>query len=108
MRYLEQHEAFLKLAIQQGLSNLDQINQALPLGCVVPSHMMQRWVNRLLALPKGFAGQRRYVNRFKLGADPEFVFLHNGVRINAQNLGLSQGLAYGMDNNGRLTEIRPY
>ena len=31
-----------------------------------------------------------------------------GERIDAYQLSLAQGLAFGMDNNGRLTEIRPY
>lgn len=110
MKYQEQYEAFKKLAIQQGICQLEQLNEALPFGCTVSPTRIDKWMNRLLELPTDFAPQRRYVNRFKLGADPEFIFVdrNQGVRIDARNLGLCQGLAYGMDNNGRLTEIRPY
>lgn len=108
MKWHEQHEAFKKLAIQQGISRLEQLNQALPFGCTVPRPKIDKWLNALLRLPKDFSVQRRYVNRFKLGADPEFIFTKNGERIDARVYGLAQGLAFGMDNNGRLTEIRPY
>jgi Phage phiEco32-like COOH.NH2 ligase-type 2 len=108
MKFREQHEAFKRLVIQQGISRLEQLEQALPFGCTVPKEKIDRWLDRLLAVPTDFCCQRRYVNRFKLGADPEFVFVHEGERQDARNLNLQQGLAFGMDNNGRLTEIRPY
>jgi hypothetical protein len=62
----------------------------------------------MLEVPTEFSTQRRYVNRFKLGADPEFVFLTGGLRCEARHFKVSQGLAFGMDNNGRLMEIRPW
>ena len=108
MKYHEQHEAFKLLSIQQGIGTLEQVKQAMPFGHQLPPHLLERWLNKMLTIPNGFSSQRRYVNRFKLGADPEFLFAHHGERINADALKLSQGLAFGMDNNGRLTEIRPY
>ena len=112
MKYQEQHEAFKRLAIQQGISQREDVTQALSFGCNVPSKLVDRWLNRLLEVPNQFASQRRYVNRFKLGADPEFLFVDptvpGGARRAANMFGLQQGLAFGMDNNGRLTEIRPY
>lgn len=108
MKWHEQHEAFKKLAIQQGISKREQIDQALPLGITVPEAKLEKWLNRLLLVPRDFAPQRRYINRFKLGADPEFIFVRHGERVDARTLGLQQGLAFGMDNNGRLTEIRPH
>jgi Phage phiEco32-like COOH.NH2 ligase-type 2 len=114
MKYQEQHEAFKRLAIQHGIGRLEQLNKALPFGCAVSPGRLDRWFNGLLEPPGEFCSQRRYVNRFKLGADPEFIFAtpmvgpHVPVRVDARNLGLAQGLAFGMDNNGRLTEIRPY
>lgn len=108
MKYQEQREAFKRLMIQQGICKLEQLNQALPFGCSVPQPKIDKWLNRLLEVPTGFSTQKRYVNRFKLGADPEFIFTKNGQRQDAKNLDLQQGLAFGMDNNGRLTEIRPY
>jgi hypothetical protein len=108
MKYFEQREAFKRLIIQQGISKLEQLNQALPFGCDVPKPLIDRWLNRMTEVPVYFSDQRRYVNRFKLGADPEFIFVKGGERYDAKSLKLQQGLAFGMDNNGRLTEIRPY
>lgn len=110
MKWREQHEEFKKLAIREGIARLEDLKEALPFGCAVPEVRIMRWLGQLLALPKEFASQRRYINRFKLGADPEFIFVDSKrvLRIDARSLELQQGLAFGMDNNGRLTEIRPY
>lgn len=109
MKWNEQHEAFKRFAIQHGISKLDEFVQALPFGYgeVSPSRL-DRWFKQMLRVPTNFCGQRRYINRFKLGADPEFIFQQNGERMDARGFELAQGLAYGMDNNGRLTEIRPW
>lgn len=108
MKWHEQHEAFKRLLIQQGIHSLEQVNQALPLGYSVPKARLNRWLDNALTVPFDFSAQRRYINRFKIGADPEFVFHKDGERMDARALGLHQGLAFGMDNNGRLVEIRPY
>lgn len=110
MKWLDQRDIFYRLAIQHGLCAQDQLSALFPLGYSVPDHIMARWVSRLADIPTNFSGQRRYVNRFKVGADPEFVFVvpNVGIRQDANGFGLKQGLAFGADNNGRLTEIRPY
>lgn len=56
-----------------------------------------------------FPKSPRLVNNFSLGADPEFVFEdpYYGARIDATNIGLKTGLAFGADQNGRLVELRP-
>lgn len=111
----QKHE-FYKIAIAQGISHPSQIAKAFPLGHSIPGCKIDKWLTRLLESPKTFSSQRRYVNRFMIGADPEFIFnqvLKDGAlsyeaRIDARHLGFQQGLAFGADNNGRLTEIRPY
>lgn len=109
MKWHEQHEAFKQFAIQQGISRLEEFVAALPFGYEISSARLDRWFKEVLAIPTVFSSQRRYVNRFKLGADPEFIFqVPSGNRYDARLLGLQQGLAFGMDNNGRLTEIRPH
>lgn len=107
MKWHEQYEAFKKLMIQEGIQHVGQIGQALPFGCTVPPSRISRWLGDMLKVPTEFSTQRRYVNRFKIGADPEFIFVANGHRVDASTLELQQGLAFGMDNNGRLTELRP-
>lgn len=109
MLYKDQREAFKRLLVQKGLSRLDELPEAMPFGCIVPQRIIERWLRNFLEVPTTFSRPRRFLNRFKLGADPEFVFVSpDGLRYNASLLGLGQGLAFGADNNGRLAEIRPH
>lgn len=109
-----QKDAFFKLAIETGMSIPEQIKRFMPLGSELEECTLEKWLEQFTRLPKKFASSRRYVNRFKLGADPEFVFTRfdedcgKVARVNASSLGLAQGPAFGADNNGRLAEIRPY
>ena len=51
----------------------------------------------------------RLVNRYKMGADPEFVFFNEeGKYIHAENLGLTTLTAFGCDMAGRQAELRVY
>ena len=108
----EQRGVFYKIAIEQALSSSDDFRRVFPLGCNVPEEKLSQWLRSLGRVPKDFSLQRRYVNRFKVGADPEFLFVRgvpgDQVRKAARELGLKQGVAFGADNNGRLTEIRPH
>jgi hypothetical protein len=110
--------ALYKLAIEHGISAPGEISQYLPLGSSVPKPRLEGWLHQFFRLPKTFSTRSRYVNRFKLGADPEFVFVDvrkdldgrivGSTRADASALGFAQGPAFGADNNGRLAEIRPY
>lgn len=68
---------------------------------------MSRWFKGLYEPPTEVLPRARFLNHFSIGADPEFVLLHNGVREDARRMGLKAGLAFGADNNGRLVELRP-
>jgi hypothetical protein len=110
--------ALYKLAIQHGLRSPAELMSYLPLGSSVPNPRLESWLQWLFRPPKHFSSRRRYVNQFKIGADPEFVFANTvkndlgevvgSTRCDAQTLGMSQGPAFGVDNNGRLAEIRPH
>jgi hypothetical protein len=56
-----------------------------------------------------FMGRGRRLNRFCLGADPEFMLTDpaTGEAVHAVGLGLKPGLAFGADQNDRLVELRP-
>jgi hypothetical protein len=70
-----QREAFLKLMVTKGIGTLEEVDRAFyPFGHSVPENKIQKWFGDFLTMPKAFSTQRRYVNRFKVGADPEFVF----------------------------------
>lgn len=105
-----QKDVLYRIAVTQGIQAVEELGQYLP---VPPTPRVNGWLRKFLQTPKNFAPTRRYVNRFKLGADPEFCFAANGGangtgRADAHIFGLMQGPAFGADNNGRLAEIRPY
>lgn len=110
-KWIEQRATFYKVAIARGMTNPEEIREAFPLGSSLPPGKMEKWLERFVRMPKEFSSLRRYVNRFKLGADPEFVFTNPtsaDLRKDASGLKLKQGPAFGADNNGRLAEIRPH
>ena len=110
----DQKQALYKLAVEHGIRNPGELHHFLPLGTSVPESRLRSWIEKFLQVPKDFHVPKRYVNRFKIGADPEFCFaerhgtLDTTRRVEAHALGLAQGPAFGADNNGRLAEIRPY
>jgi hypothetical protein len=75
---------------------------------VIPDKLLDKWVAKFYKqTPPQLHDKPRLVNHFKLGADPEFVFMTEGKVAHASELGLKAGLAVGADNNGRLAELRP-
>lgn len=96
-----------RLAVTHGIASVDELGRYLPMP---PTATVNGWLNKFLQTPKKFAATRRFINRFKLGADPEFCFggANAAGRVDASVLGFMQGPAFGADNNGRLAEIRPY
>ena len=106
-------QAFYKEVVSHGIGDPKEFNQAFPLGHSVPEGKLETWLKRFLNVEHEFHEPKRYINRFKIGADPEFIFTHKPPgeyenRVDALHLGLKQGLAFGADNNGRLAEIRPF
>lgn len=118
MNYHPRKAALYRIAIEHGLQSPEELCKFLPLGSSVPQEKLSGWLHQFFRLPKKFSDRRRYVNRFKLGADPEFIFANcdratdgrviASARVDASAMGLAQGPAFGADNNGRLAEIRPY
>lgn len=73
-----------------------------------PSDSMRSWLAKRCAPVKpDFKRNYRLLNRFKLGADPEFVFDIGGERKDASAFNMRPGVFVGADQNGRLAEIRP-
>jgi hypothetical protein len=81
-----------------------------PWNTMVDAQRLRRWFDRLYEAPsEPTPVGPRLVNHFKLGADPEFVFMDAGnTRYDATNLNLKAGPAFGADNNGRLVELRAH
>lgn len=84
----------------------------------VPGHLKEKWGKLLIrpGIPR-LQEHPRLINRFKIGADPEFIFVNKvpdisyetgrRYRVDAASEGLKTGLAFGADQNGRLIELRP-
>lgn len=123
--WITQREHFYKTVIAQGITTQGEVKNAFPLGMTVPDVKIGKWFKKLHLVPELGPCPKQWtcVNHFKLGADPEFVFTQmvNGgrdeegdpigqreTRVDAMNLSLKQGPAFGADNNGRLAEIRPH
>lgn len=81
--------------------------------CGVTAERAQRWLDKMYSLNPilSVPTQLRLLNRFPVGADPEFMFLGESSGevqgVPATDLGFKTGLAYGADVNGRLAELRP-
>jgi hypothetical protein len=84
----------------------------------VPIPIRERWQRKFLSpIAPRLQESPRLINRFMLGADPEFIFVgtykgqygekDQDYRIDASSVGLKTGLAFGADQNGRLIELRP-
>lgn len=97
----------LREALLKGWTKPADVQQPWPQQ--VPRERIERWYRKLYKsaeepLPVG----QRLINHFMVGADPEFVF-HDGLqRMDARQLSLKAGPAFGADNNGRLCELRPH
>lgn len=108
-QFSEMRKAFNRELVAHAIGNPEHFREAFPLGSQLPKPTLEAWLKRFHRIKDEFDPQPRHINRFKLGADPEFIFnTVTGDRCDAHNLNLKQGLAFGEDNNGRLCEIRPH
>ncbi len=108
--YIEMKKVFYRDVVTHGMTDMNDLRKVYPLGCKVPDERIAKWLRTLLKAPaiESFPTEWKHVNRFTVGADPEFVFVDaGGRRVDAGALEFRQGRAFGADNNGRLAEIRP-
>lgn len=87
----------------------DYIEAAVVLG-KPPDDTKRAWLSRRCMAAKPILREHpRLVNKFKLGADPEFIFedSYRQKRVDANLFQLRPGVFVGADQNGRLAEIRP-
>jgi hypothetical protein len=107
--YTEAKRHFYADTVLYGIRDIEDLQRVYPRGFSVPERYLRRWLQQLHAHTGQPPIAQRLVNRFKLGADPEFVFVDNeGRRVDATLAGLKTGQAYGADLNGRLVEVRPH
>jgi Phage phiEco32-like COOH.NH2 ligase-type 2 len=115
----EKKRLFHELVIRgTKIEGFDALAKAI--GISVPDSMLTRWRTRFYsALPVQFNATPLLVNRFCVGADPEFIFAKKakvnsfGERVpveyvHAETLDLSTLEAFGADMSGRQAELRAY
>jgi len=99
--------ADIRRQFNRNVATLGWVNASDVLGDwpVDPSLWLKRYYK---AIPFALERQRRLVNHFLVGSDPEFALLDTaGEQYHANNLNLKAGIAFGADSNGRLVECRP-
>jgi len=107
VEFTEVKTTFLKTLVINGFTSLAEIPPEIIYG--IPKSLLEKWLFQfknappLTAIPQS----PRLSNRFTLGADPEFTFFNGAVKYPVMRTGLQTGLAFGMDMNGRLVELRP-
>jgi hypothetical protein len=107
VEFTELKKTFLKTIVERGYLTTE-IPAELKVG--IPTDLVEKWIAKLnYATPLTSLMQNpRLINRFTVGADPEFTFINSlNVQTPAMEMGLQTGLAFGMDMNGRLVELRP-
>lgn len=107
MEFAEIKYTFFKSLVEHGCSNVAELPKGMMDG--VPPTLIDKWVEQFKSAPPITCIPQfpRLVNRYTIGADPEFSLADCGKLFPAQKIGLQTGLAFGMDMNGRLAELRP-
>jgi hypothetical protein len=108
VEFTEIKQHVLRQVVRHGWNNPKQIPKELIEG--VPEAVVHKWMEKFYrTMPiEAIPSTPKLVNRFTMGADPEMTFMHGGILLPAQKMaGFATGLAFGMDMNGRLAELRP-
>lgn len=91
-------DALIKAAIL-GSDYLDTID--------ISNRVSRKWKKIFTTVPADIQSETIYLNRFQLGADPEFgLTTAAGDILHAKGLHLNTGEAFGADLNGRIAELR--
>jgi hypothetical protein len=109
MEFRDQKRYLLDAMVQHGWSSLAEIPSDLVQG--IPTELTAKWVSRFYKSPKinSLPRSLRLVNRFMVGADPEFTFADSVTNefVHASHFQLHVGPAFGADLAGRPVELRP-
>jgi len=108
VEFRDQKHYLFREAVRNGWESAAQFPAALTQG--LPSELPKKWLAKFYRTPKIEALSRstRLVNRFMVGADPEFTLADGiGKLVHANTFKLHVGLAFGADLAGRPVELRP-
>lgn len=107
MEFADEKRRLYHLAVEQGLDNAHDFSQY----TCAPKYLVNKWVKHFFRPPEPmeFPKVPKLVNKFPLGADPEFAFLDSGGRYcHAETLGMNTILPFGCDMAGRQAELRAH
>ena len=114
MEFREEKRKLIATIINSRIPEERFIEFAETQGAAVPRRMLERWKTRFYAINAiEFKKEFKTINKFCLGADPEFVFQspdHSGDTGYAfsQQIGLNTLEAFGSDMTGRQAELRAW
>jgi Phage phiEco32-like COOH.NH2 ligase-type 2 len=109
MIYSDEKRRLYELVINNNVKQSQFIKFAHSQAVAVPDDILNKWCENFYTIkPVSYTTNPRLVNRFCVGADPEFVFIHQGGYINSSAYGLNTLEAFGSDMTGRQAELRTY
>jgi len=95
--------------LEQGMPQAEFTKAMTQAGVQVPDMIRSRWLKQLDSVKLPHPNNQRLVNRFMMGADPEFVITNRDNEYKyAEGLGLDTLRAFGADMSGRQAELRVY
>lgn len=115
----DEKRRLIQEVIANSVEEKNFVSFAIGKGVAAPPHMIQRWKERFYSAQRtSFPSEPKLINRFMVGADPEFALLRpdivneRGVRAeayhHARNLGMNAAEPFGSDLSGRQAEVRAH
>jgi len=119
MEYRDEKRRLYRNLVAEGANKAGVKEVAKRNAVAAPDDLIDKWENRFFASPIAtYPTEPRLVNRFCIGADPEFIFTQTLLAnvgkvakeryIHAEQLGLNTIDAFGCDMSGRQAELRAY
>ena len=117
--YRDEKRRLIELVVQHGVEEKEFKLFAAKMGVNAPEEMISRWQKRFFtARPILLSAEPRLINRYCIGADPEFALLQPTVvkergfhvegYIHARTLGMNVAEPFGSDLSGRQAEVRAH
>lgn len=119
MQYRDERKRLVELIVNNRVDEESFLPFAKKAAVAAPPEMLNRWKTRFYAkVDMDYPVNPKLLNRFCIGADPEFIFTNkvddipydpdDPHYVYAQQFGMNTLEAFGADLNGRLAELRVY
>jgi hypothetical protein len=115
MEYRDEKRRFYRNIVKTGAKQNEISSLAEKIGVGAPAELISKWNKRFFQSPiDTYPKEPRLINRFCVGADPEFIFqspktvVSNAAYLHAEGLGFTTMDAFGCDMSGRQAELRAF